>query len=128
MTIMVGLSDAKAKLSELANRVAYGGDRVIVTKHGKPFFEITPPRATEEEPERDPNDWVWQIAGAFADDPEYCDIVDQIVADRVNWMPKDSGEYEDDLHETPARHQRADRDDARSAAKPRHTHKPVASG
>ena len=39
MTI-ISMSDIRLKLSDLANRVIYGGERVIVQKNNKPAFAI----------------------------------------------------------------------------------------
>jgi prevent-host-death family protein len=35
------LADAKAHFSELINRVAYGNERITITKHGKPVAVIS---------------------------------------------------------------------------------------
>lgn len=36
----ISMSEIRLKLSELANRVIYGGERVIVQKNNKPAFAI----------------------------------------------------------------------------------------
>ena len=36
----ISMSDIRLKLSELANRVIYGGERVIVQKNNKPAFAL----------------------------------------------------------------------------------------
>lgn len=36
----ISMSEIRLKLSELANRVIYGGERVIVEKNNKPAFAI----------------------------------------------------------------------------------------
>ena len=36
------ISDASQHLPEIANRVAYGGERVMVTRRGKQLFAIVP--------------------------------------------------------------------------------------
>lgn len=43
MTIHVPIKEAKNRLSELV-RLMEGGERVVVTKHGEPAFEIVKPR------------------------------------------------------------------------------------
>jgi len=35
-TVEITLADAKSRFSELVNRVAYGGERIVITKRGKP--------------------------------------------------------------------------------------------
>lgn len=44
--------DAKARFSE-ALEAAARGERVVVTKHGKPFVQLVPAKAGEPEPEED---------------------------------------------------------------------------
>ena len=36
------LLKVRGELTELPGRVVYGGERIIVTKHGKPVFAIVP--------------------------------------------------------------------------------------
>ncbi|MFZ9024299.1 MAG: type II toxin-antitoxin system Phd/YefM family antitoxin, partial [Anaerohalosphaeraceae bacterium] len=36
----ISMSEIRLKLSELANRVIYGGERVIVEKNNKPAFAM----------------------------------------------------------------------------------------
>ncbi len=36
----ISMSEIRLKLSELANRVIYGGERVVVEKNNKPAFAI----------------------------------------------------------------------------------------
>lgn len=43
MTIHVPLKEAKNRLSELV-RLMEGGERVVVTRHGQPAFEMVAPR------------------------------------------------------------------------------------
>jgi prevent-host-death family protein len=40
--ISVTVSEARKRLSELVNRVAYGGETVILEKHGKPVAKLVP--------------------------------------------------------------------------------------
>ncbi len=34
------MTEARARLADLANRVAYGGERVVLTRHGRPFVAL----------------------------------------------------------------------------------------
>ena len=43
----VNLADAKARLSELVDRAA-AGERIVITKRGKPVLEMVKPAATPE--------------------------------------------------------------------------------
>ncbi len=38
----VPVTEARAAFSELVNRVGYGGERVILTSHGKPLVALVP--------------------------------------------------------------------------------------
>lgn len=40
MMTTISMSDIRLKLSELANRVIYGGERVVVEKNNKPAFAL----------------------------------------------------------------------------------------
>lgn len=102
MTIRVGVSEAKTNLCELVSRITYGGERVVITKHGKPVVQMEAAKPEEEEEDRaHPDHWIWQAAGMCADCPEFCDILDEIVADRRNWMPREAPLFEDEDDGTP---------------------------
>lgn len=34
------MTEARAQFSELINRVGYGGERVVITRHGKPLVAL----------------------------------------------------------------------------------------
>ena len=38
----VSIAEAKARFSELINRVAYAGDRIVITKRGRPIAVLSP--------------------------------------------------------------------------------------
>lgn len=40
MTISTGLWDAKTRLSEFVNKVVHGGQRILITRNGKPVAAI----------------------------------------------------------------------------------------
>jgi len=42
----VAIREAKNKLSEYGN-VAHDGERVVVTRHGQPWFDLTPHRSVK---------------------------------------------------------------------------------
>jgi antitoxin (DNA-binding transcriptional repressor) of toxin-antitoxin stability system len=88
MTITVPMTEAKMRFSELAAKVAYGGDSVVVTKHGKPLLRISRENGTPPTDERDPDDWVWKVAGALADDDEFAEIMEDVIASRRGRMPR----------------------------------------
>lgn len=42
MIVEVPVTEARAEFSELINRVGYGGERVVITRHGKPLVALVP--------------------------------------------------------------------------------------
>jgi prevent-host-death family protein len=42
MTYEVPVTQARAEFADLVNRVVYGGERVVVTRHGKPIVALVP--------------------------------------------------------------------------------------
>ena len=42
MTLEISVTEARAQFSELLNRVGYGGEEVVITRHGKPLVVLTP--------------------------------------------------------------------------------------
>jgi prevent-host-death family protein len=54
----VPVTQARADLAELVNRVAYSGDRVVLTRHGKPLAALVSPSDLErlEDAERERTD------------------------------------------------------------------------
>lgn len=45
MALEIPVTEARAAFAELINRVGYGGERVVITRHGKPLVALIP--ATE---------------------------------------------------------------------------------
>jgi prevent-host-death family protein len=64
MTHEVPVTQARAELAELINRVVYGGERVVVTRHGKPLVALVSAADLRrlEETERDAD----EVAGAVS--------------------------------------------------------------
>ncbi|MFE6224141.1 MULTISPECIES: type II toxin-antitoxin system Phd/YefM family antitoxin [unclassified Streptomyces] len=40
MTYEIPVTQARAELADLINKVVYGGERVVVTRHGKPLVAL----------------------------------------------------------------------------------------
>lgn len=40
MASEIPMTDARAHLADLANRVVYGGEHIVLTRHGKPFAAL----------------------------------------------------------------------------------------
>lgn len=47
MAFEVPVTQARSDLAELVNRVAYSGDRVVLTRHGKPLAALVSPSDLE---------------------------------------------------------------------------------
>ncbi|MEU3505346.1 type II toxin-antitoxin system Phd/YefM family antitoxin [Streptomyces hundungensis] len=48
MAYEIPVTQARAELAELINRVVYGGERVVVTRHGKPLVALVSAADLEE--------------------------------------------------------------------------------
>jgi len=86
MTIMVrkwetvGVADAKARFSELLERVARG-ERLVVARRGKPVAVLAPPSAVTESDDHPRG--LASLAGIMGDWPEMeRDIADVVVSRR----------------------------------------------
>lgn len=57
MAYEIPVTQARAELADLINRVVYGGERVVVTRHGKPLVALVSAADLEllEEPGREPD-------------------------------------------------------------------------
>ncbi|MGI5484031.1 type II toxin-antitoxin system Phd/YefM family antitoxin [Streptomyces lavendofoliae] len=58
MAYEIPVTQARAELADLINRVVYGGERVVVTRHGKPLVALVSAadleRLEAERPAREP--------------------------------------------------------------------------
>lgn len=45
MDVEIPVTEARAQFSELVNRVGFGKERVILTRHGKPVVALVPAEA-----------------------------------------------------------------------------------
>jgi prevent-host-death family protein len=50
MTAEIPVTEARAQLSDLINRVGYGGERIVLTRHGKPLVALVPAADLEAAP------------------------------------------------------------------------------
>lgn len=79
---LVSVADAKNRLSELLGRVAYGGETVIITRHGKPMAMLVRPSSSDEGPR------LGDVAGWLDDAHPFFGQVDDIVATRRRHTPR----------------------------------------
>lgn len=93
MTLSVDTSTMKAELSEFIGRVAFGRERILVLRRGKPIaalVSVEDLRALErndaaahtaaQESLQHP---IMRVYGALADDDEWDAILEEIYADRL---------------------------------------------
>ncbi|MHC0428995.1 type II toxin-antitoxin system Phd/YefM family antitoxin [Streptomyces sp. O3] len=60
MAYEIPVTQARAELADLINRVVYGGERVVVTRHGKPLVALVSAADLErlEQPRHDADEQV----------------------------------------------------------------------
>jgi prevent-host-death family protein len=78
----VGVADAKRGFSDLLGRVAYGGETILITRHGKPMARLVP----VDEGLADGT--VLSRRGWLEEDDPFFTIIDEIVSDRVSHRPR----------------------------------------
>ena len=78
----VGVAEAKKHLSELLGRVAYGGERIVISKRGKPMAVLIPPTKSAEEGH------LSKVEGWLDPDDPFFDIVGQMVSERTAHIPR----------------------------------------
>jgi prevent-host-death family protein len=81
MTDRLGVAEAKRRFSELIDRVAHG-ERVVVTRHGKPAVAIVPPDALDARlPAGRPTGFA-ALAGVLADVEDFGGLMEDVVSSR----------------------------------------------
>jgi prevent-host-death family protein len=80
----VSVAEAKKHLSELLGRVAYGGERIIICKRGKPMAVLIPPS------EASAAEHLSRVEGWLEPDDPFFETIDQIVHDRATHIPRAS--------------------------------------
>jgi prevent-host-death family protein len=76
----VSVAEAKKHLSDLLGRVAYSGERITISKRGKPMAILIPVTEAGGEDHLG-RGWL------EADDP-FFEVIGQIVSDRINHPPR----------------------------------------
>jgi prevent-host-death family protein len=74
--------EAKKHFSEILGRVAYRGERILISKRGKPLAMIVP--STGEPGE----EHLSKVQGWLEDSDPFFNIVDQIVHERERHVPR----------------------------------------
>jgi prevent-host-death family protein len=78
----VSVAEAKKHLSDLLGRVAYRGERITISKRGKPMAILVP--ATEPVTE----EHLGKLKGWLEADDPFFGIIDQIMAERKKHSPR----------------------------------------
>jgi prevent-host-death family protein len=78
----VSVAVAKKHLSELLGRVAYGGERIVISKRGKPMAVLIPPS------EASAGEHLSEVQGWLEPDDPFFETIDQIVRDRAKHIPR----------------------------------------
>lgn len=76
------IAEAKKHFSELVSRVAYGKERIIITKRGKPLAMLIPPKIESD------SDHLSSVQGWLEDNDPFFKIVNQIVKNRQKHAPR----------------------------------------
>ena len=80
----VSVAEAKRGFSDLLGRVAYGGESIVITRHGRPMAKLVPAdRAVEKKSLAE--------CGWLEDDDPFFTLMDEIVAARKEHYPRASG-------------------------------------
>ena len=74
--------EAKKHFSEILGRVAYRGERILISKRGKPLAMIVP--STGEPAENH----LSKVQGWLEDSDPFFNIIDQIVHERERHIPR----------------------------------------
>src|SRR2546430_2019176 len=79
------VAEAKSKFSELLNRAAYGGERFLIRKRGKPIGAIVSADdlASIEDP-KPHSEGIIAVFDRLGPDPEFASVMDEVYASREN--------------------------------------------
>ena len=78
----VNVAEAKRRFSDLLGRVAYGKERVIITRRGRPMAILIPPDQERQEPHlADARGWLEERNAFFG-------TMAQIVEERLTHQPR----------------------------------------
>lgn len=89
MTNTLSVAEAKAKLSEILNRVNEKGDRYIIERRGKPVAAVVPLQDLPLEQRVPADDWLRGLLDLGPDGEAFAEILDDIVSERASNLPRD---------------------------------------
>jgi prevent-host-death family protein len=76
------VAEAKKHFSEILGRVAHAGERIVISKRGKPIAVLVPPNQAISE------DCLSKVEGWLEEDDPFFDIMAGIVAERQAHIPR----------------------------------------
>ena len=89
MTSKVGVAEAKAKLSEMLERVREKGERYIIHRRGKPMAAVVPVDDLPLEHRLRADDWLYELLELGPEGGQFADTLDEVVGKRAAEMPRD---------------------------------------
>lgn len=81
-SIEYSVAEAKKHFSEILSRVAYGGERIVISKRGKPLAHLVPPSEHPSEHH------LSKTKGWLGNDDPFFSIMNQIFRDRTTHTPR----------------------------------------
>jgi prevent-host-death family protein len=76
----INLAEAKKHFSELIGKVAYGNERILITKRGKPMARLIPAEQSTRH--------LGDVEGWLDEDDPFFDEINQIIQDRKKHTPR----------------------------------------
>lgn len=89
MTRTLGVAEAKAKLSEILNRVRERGERYIIQRRGKPVAAVVPLEDLPLEHRLQADDWLIDLLDLGPEGEALADVLDEIIQERAANPPPD---------------------------------------
>jgi prevent-host-death family protein len=82
----VSVAEAKKNFSELLGRVAYGRERIVISKRGRPMAVLVPVSESRQQ------EHLSNMKGWLDQDDPFFDTIDRVIEDRVQHAPRVLGE------------------------------------
>ena len=78
----VSVAEAKKHLSDLLGRVAYRGERITISKRGKPMAILVPATEVPEE------EHLGKVKGWLEPDDPFLEVIGQVISNRSKHRPR----------------------------------------
>lgn len=80
MTERIGIAEAKRRFADVLGEVRYRGERFIIERRGTPIAALVPLEDLDDD--GGGSSGVLGLVGAFADAPEFADVLEEVVESR----------------------------------------------